>query len=244
MNSSHLRILAVTIAILGPIAAAQSPPPPTLESRLEPLINQTMAANKIPVLAIGIVKNGKLTYAKGFGISRLGATKPVTTRTLFHMASVTKTFVATAIMQLVELGKIDLDAPLVRYLPYFKMKDERYRIITIRQMLSHTSGIPDVTDYHWDKPEYVDKALERFFRSRAVSSMVWAPGERFGYSNTAFEILGDVIAKLSGQSFEDYVKQQILAPLGMKDSTLLVREANPELLATPHVQESGEVVVS
>ena len=127
MNSSHLRVLAVAIATLGPIAAAQTPTPPTLESRLEPLINQTMAANKIPGLAIGVVKDGKLIYAKGFGVCRLGTTKPITTRTLFHMASVTKTFVGTAVIQLVELGKIDLDAPLTRYLPYFSMKDGRYR---------------------------------------------------------------------------------------------------------------------
>src|SRR6185436_17880545 len=244
MNSSHLRVLAVAIATLSPPAAAQNSPPATLESRLEPLINQTMAANKIPGLAIGIVKNGKLTYAKGFGVSRLGTAKPVTTRTLFHMASVTKTFVGTAVMQLVEAGKIDLDAPLARYLPYFKMKDERARAITIRQMLSHTSGIPDVTNYNWDKPEYDDKALERFVRSVANFSLVWAPGEKFGYSNTAYEILGDVIAKVSGESFEDYTSHHILTPLGMKDSTLFMREANPELLASPHVKQDGQIVVS
>jgi len=203
-----------------------------------------MAANKIPGLAIGIVKNGKLTYAKGFGVSRLGTAKPVTTRTLFHMASVTKTFVGTAVMQLVEAGKIDLDAPLARYLPYFKMKDERFGAITIRQMLSHASGIPDVTNFNWDKPEYDDKALERFVRSVANFSLVWAPGEKFGYSNTAYEILGDVIAKVSGESFEDYTSHHILTPLGMKDSTLFMREANPELLASPHVKQDGQIVVS
>src|SRR6185369_8918332 len=152
--SKSLRSLS-TVAVIATlfcyIASAQTDNAASLQSRMDQLIGQVMAGNKIPGLAIGVVKDGKLVYARGFGISRLGATKPVTTRTLFHMASVTKTFVATAIMQLVEQGKIDLDAPLVKYLPYFRMKDERYRIITIRQMLSHTSGIPDVTDYHWDK---------------------------------------------------------------------------------------------
>ena len=244
MNFSRLNLLAAALAVFSPFAAAQSPSSSSLDARLEPLINRTMAANKIPGLALGVVKDGKLVYAKGFGVSRLGDTKPITTRTLFHMASVTKTFVATSIMQLVEQGKIELDHPLVEYLPYFKMKDERFRSITIRQMLSHTSGIPDVTGYNWDKPEYDDKALERFVRSVHDWSLVSAPGEKFGYSNTAFEILGDVIAKVSGQSFEDYVQQHILSPLGMKESTLLVRNANPELLAAPHVKKEGEVVVS
>jgi CubicO group peptidase (beta-lactamase class C family) len=168
----------------------------------------------------------------------------VTSRSLFHMASVTKTFVATAVMQLVEQGKIDLEAPVTKYLPYFKMDDERYRDIKIRQMLSHTSGIPDTTNYHWDKPEYDDGALERFVRSTANQKLVFAPGQNFAYSNTAYEILGDVIAKVSGESFEDYVQHQILTPLGMKDSTLLVRQANPTLLTSPHVEENRKLVVS
>ena len=124
------------------------------------------------------------------------------------------------------------------------MDDERYRDIKIRQMLSHTSGIPDTTNYHWDKPEYDDGALERFVRSTADQKLVFAPGEKFAYSNTAYEILGDVIAKVSGESFEDYVQHHILTPLGMKDSTLLVREANPQLLTSPHVEENGKLVVS
>jgi len=160
------------------------------------------------------------------------------------MASVTKTFVATAVMQLVEKGKIDLDAPLTRYLPYFRLSDERYRAITIRQTLSHTSGIPDTVNYNWDKPEYDAGALERFVRSIADQKLVFAPGEKFAYSNTGYEILGDVIAKVSGESFEDYVQHNILTPLGMKDSTLLVREANPQLLTSPHVMEKDTVVVS
>jgi CubicO group peptidase (beta-lactamase class C family) len=215
-----------------------------LQTELEPQINAAISKGRLPGMALGIVKNGKLIYAKGFGVSKLGASTPITSRSLFHMASVTKTFVATAIMQLSEQGKIDLDAPLTKYLPYFKMNDERYRQIKIRQMLSHTSGIPDVTDYHWDKPEYDAGALERFVRSVSDQKLIFNPGEKFAYSNTAYEMLGDVIAKVSGESFEDYVQHQILTPLGMKDSTLLVREANQQLLTTPHVEDHGKLVVS
>jgi len=215
-----------------------------LQTELEPEITEVIKSGRLPGFAIGVVKNGKLIYAKGFGVAKLGTGTPVTSRSLFHMASVTKTFVATAVMQLVEQGKIDLDAPITKYLPYFKMDDERYRDIKVRQMLSHTSGIPDTTNYHWDQPEYDDGALERFVRSTANQKLIFAPGEKFAYSNTAYEILGDLISKVSGETFEDYVQHHILTPLGMKDSTLLVRQANASLLTSPHVEEGGKPVVS
>src|SRR5262245_28054872 len=230
----------------GQTVAATSTPDEIsrLQTELEPKIKDVIQKGQLPGFAIGVVKNGKLIYAKGFGVAKLGTNSPVTSRSLFHMASVTKTFVATAVMQLVGQGKIDLDAPVTKYLPYFKMDDERYRDIRIRQMLSHTSGIPDTTNYHWDKPEYDEGALERFVRSVANQKLVFTPGEKFAYSNTAYEILGDVIAKVSGERFEDYVQRHILTPLGMKDSTLLVREANPQLLTSPHVEENGKLIVS
>jgi CubicO group peptidase (beta-lactamase class C family) len=146
-------------------------------------------------------------------------------------------------LQLVERGKINLDARVIDYLPYFRIKDERFAKITVRQMLGHISGMPDVEDYGWDKPEYDDGALERYVRSLTDLSLIAAPGEKFQYSNMAFEILGDVIAKVSGESFESYMQRNILRPLGMKHSTLLLREANQKLLTTPHLPgESGAVV--
>lgn len=237
-----ITLIALSLCLLVIKASGQTEPPVTaevthLQTDLEPKITEVIKSGRLPGFAIGVVKNGKLVYAKGFGVAKLGASTPVTSRSLFHMASVTKTFVATAVMQLFEQGKIDLDAPIAKYLPYFKMDDERYRDIKVRQMLSHTSGIPDTTDYHWDKPEYDDGALERFVRSTANQKLIFAPGEKFAYSNTAYEILGDLIAKVSGESFEDYVQHHILTPLGMKDSTLLVRQANPSLLTSPHVEE-------
>src|SRR5262245_12383493 len=251
LNRTHFAFTIVISCFLGAAARAQTsrPSPSTdpatqLQTELEPKIKDVIQKGKLPGFAIGVVRNGKLIYTKGFGVAKLGTTTPVTPRSLFHMASVTKTFVATAVMQLVGQGKIDLDAPVTKYLPYFKMDDERYRDIRIRQMLSHTSGIPDTTNYHWDKPEYDDGALERFVRSVANQKLVFTPGERFAYSNAAYETLGDVIAKVSGESFEDYVQHHILTPLGMKDSTLLVREANPQLLTSPHVAQGGQIVVS
>jgi CubicO group peptidase (beta-lactamase class C family) len=239
-------ILILLIPLLAKtIVLAQSNRSKLIRTRLEPMIEETMRQHQIPGFAIGIVDNGKVIYARGFGVAKLGSNNPITPKSLFHMASVTKPFVATAIMQLVERGKISLDARVIEYLPYFRMKDKRFATITVRQMLNHISGMPDVEDYNWDKPEYDDGALERYVRGLNNLSLLGAPGEKFRYSNIAFEVLGDVIAKVSGMSFESYVQQNILAPLGMKHSTLLVRETNPKRLVAPHIPDKdGKVIVS
>jgi CubicO group peptidase (beta-lactamase class C family) len=205
-----------------------------LEATLQPLVQHVVASFGLAGLAIGIVKSGELVYSQGFGVRNLDAQELVTPRSLFHMASVSKPFVATAIVQLVEQGKLALDAPVVTYLPYFRLKDPRYQDITVQQMLSHTSGMPDEVDYHWYVPEEDEEALERYVRSLAGEELIAAPGEKYAYSNIAFEVLGDVIAKVSGQTFEAYVKGQILNPLEMRDSTFLRREVSPDLAATPH----------
>jgi CubicO group peptidase (beta-lactamase class C family) len=215
--------------------------------RLNPIIEQGMREQKIPGMAVGVVKDGRLVYSLGFGVMELvedglGEPKPVTPETLFHMASITKPFVATSVMQLVEQGRVDLDAPVTKYVPYFRLKDPRYQSITVRHMLTHTSGMPDVEDYLWNKPEYDDGALERYVRSLTDKKLRWDPGTQFAYSNMAYEVLGDLVSKVSGVSMEDYVDEHILKPLGMTSSTLLIKKADPSKLAAGHSQGRGGAV--
>ncbi len=120
------------------------------EKELDIVLQEIMTRWDIPGLAAGIVEGDEIVYAKGFGVQSLETQAPVTLDSVFCIQSVSKCFVATAVMQLVERGKLDLDAPIVQYLPYFQMDDERYRQITIRQALSHTSGMPDL-----EETEYV-----------------------------------------------------------------------------------------
>jgi CubicO group peptidase (beta-lactamase class C family) len=207
----------------------------TLDTEIERIFQQSSC----PGLAVGVIKDRELIYAKGFGVTNLKTGGEVTPQTLFHMASVTKPFVATSIVQLFEQERLSLDDRIVEYLPYFEMRDERYATLTIRQFLTHSSGMPDVEDYHWEEPEYDEGALERFVRSLSDQELLFEPGEQFTYSNMAFEILGDLIAKVSGQSFADYVKEHILLPLDMNDSSILIRDVDPALLANGHVQEEG-----
>jgi CubicO group peptidase (beta-lactamase class C family) len=230
------RGICVSLAILASTAALWAQSDSRYVERLQPSLEQIMRELKLPGLAVGVVEDGRLAYSRGFGIMKLGEDRPVTPETLFHMASITKPFVATSIMQLVEQGKVDLDAPVVRYLPYFKLHDPRYASITVRQMVTHTSGMPDVQDYLWNKPEYDNGALERYVRTLVDRDLLWEPGSKFRYSNMAFEVLGDLVAKVSGVSFEDYVNPHILQPLGMKSSTLLITKADQTRLAAGHTR--------
>ena len=218
------------ILALAAVLALQEPRP-DLTRTLEPALTELVHRHRLPGLAIGIVRDGEVVYAHGFGEASRGSGRPITTKSIFHMASVSKLFTATAAMQLVEAGKLELDAPLTKVLPYFRLAEEESRTITVRQVLTHTSGFPDVRDYEWEKPRHDEGAAERYVRSLASEKMLFAPGKGWSYSNMAFDTMGDVIAKASGMSFDDYVRTHVLAPLGMASSSFIHAET-PEASRT------------
>jgi CubicO group peptidase (beta-lactamase class C family) len=240
-------LAAVTVALLA--SPTSSPGAAEVARRLaatfEPIARRAVQEHELPGLVVGAVAEGRLAWSGTWGVRQKGGADPLTTRSLFHMASVTKPFVGTAVMQLVEQGKVELDAPVTRYVPYFQLADARAAGITVRQMLSHASGMPDVRDYEWAKAVADEGALERYVRGLGSEELIAAPGERFRYSNMAYEVLGHLVARVSGETFEGYVKGHILAPLGMKDSTVFKPEADPALTTSPHVlDEALDVVVS
>jgi CubicO group peptidase (beta-lactamase class C family) len=214
-----------------------------LTKKVNTYLTETIDRLNIAGLTVAITRNDSVIYAGAFGYRNVETKERLTPHHIFHWASVSKTFVATAIMQLWEQKKINLDEKLTMYLPYFRQQDVFYKDITIRQMLNHTSGIGDVDNYEWDKPQYDSGALERFVRSTANDKMLFAPGTDMQYSNTAFETLGDVIAKVSGMSFETYVRKNILDPLEMNTTSFLYPEIPDSLRVSGH-QWAGKPVVS
>ena len=235
-------VAPVLIALCLPACAQSAPESSPLAVRFDKLIEEGLKEDPLSGIAVGVVRDGKLIYARGFGVMTIEhPDRKVTPQTLFHMASITKTFVATSIMQLWEQGKIDLDAPVTKYVTYFRIDDPRYKSITVRQMLTHSSGMPDVEDYQWNKPQYDDGALERYVRSLGDQKLklLFDPGSGMAYSNMAYEVLGDLVAKVSGETFEDYVEEHILKPLKMSSSTLLIKKANPALLADGYMRKRG-----
>jgi len=235
-----MRYVVTLLATVFTLGFAQAP----LEKRLDEDLSKYMTAYDLPGLAVSVLVDGEVVYAKAFGFRNLQKKTPMRVDSLFHMASVSKPFAATAIMQLVEQGKIDLDAPVITYLPYFKLESDSYNSITIREMLTHRSGMPDEDDYEWDKPQYDPGAAERYVRSIANEKPIAPRGAKFFYSNIAFDVLADVVQKVSGLTYEDYVKQQILDPLGMKHSTFLKPQVPESLATAPHVRSQFKVDVS
>jgi CubicO group peptidase (beta-lactamase class C family) len=213
-----------------------------LAMALDSYIEAVMGRFEIPGLTLAVTRGKGVVYTGAFGVRSLDSGEPMRADYLFHMASVSKPFVATAVMQLVEQGRMELDERIVTYLPYFELADERYGEITVRQMLNHTSGMPDVEDYEWDKPQYDEGAAERYVRSLKDKQMIGTPGELWRYSNMAFDAMGDVIAKVSGRPFEAYVDENILDPLGMNESSFLHAETSEQLRTTGHVWRLGPAV--
>jgi CubicO group peptidase (beta-lactamase class C family) len=209
---------------------------------VDAFLKKVMERFSIPGLSAYIVRDDGEEINLALGVRSLESGEAMAPGCFFHFASVSKPFVATAIMQLVEQGKIDLDTPVKHYLPYFELDDPRHTEITIRQMLNHTSGMPDVTDYEWDRPQLDEGAAERYVRSLKTQKMIAAPGERFRYSNMAFDTLGDVIAKVAGVPFETYVKDSILNPLGMTGSSFIYPETDEEMRTRPHTWRNGPQV--
>ena len=213
-----------------------------LENTLDAILEQVHQTFGLPGLAVGVVQGNEIVYARAFGVRDIGTQAPVTTRSLFHQASVSKLFVATAIVQLVEQGRLRLDDAIVRHLPYFWLGDDRSQSITIQQALTHTSGLPDPEEHGWHRPELDEGALERRVRSLRSLHMVADPGQEFAYSSLAFDVLGALIANVSGEPFETCVKRAIFEPLGMNDSTFFKPDVPPALATSPHIRTPGLAV--
>lgn len=215
--------------------------------RLDDMLFNAHYYYDLPGMAVCVGTGGKgLAYTKALGVKNAETKAPLRTEDIFHMASMAKLFTGTGIMQLWEQNLLELDAPVTRYLDWFRMKEEAAGVITIRQLLTHTSGMPDVTDYHWDAPEYDSEALERYVRSPELTSarLLWPTDEKkFSYSNIGYDILGLVIARVSGQSFEAYMAEHIFKPLEMTNSSFFTPDRDMGTICAPHEKNSANQTV-
>ena len=230
--ASALFLLAATTG------AAQSSVPPDLDS----VVNSVMHEFKVPGLSVAIVKDGKVVLAKGYGVRSLGGTARVDARTNFGIASNTKIFTATAIGLLVEEGKLEWDAPVVRYLPSFAMYDPFVtRELSIRDLLVHRSGLGlgagDLL--WWPESTYDRKEIVRRLRFIPPATSFRSA---YAYDNVLYTVAGEVIEAVSGLNWEDFVSRRILAPLGMTATTVLHSAAGSGTnVAGTHAEVEGVV---
>jgi len=183
---------------------------------LDAWLPHKIAYDRIPSLSVGVVHRGKPVYQRSFGFADVESKIPATPKTCYRIASISKTFTAVAVMQLVEQGKLALDDRVRSYLPWFRPRANTAdaRRITIRQLLSHTAGvIRDGNSPHWVTDEFPDAAGLR--KSISDATVVFEHLTRFKYSNFGFALAGEVIQKASGVPYNAYVGAHIIRKLGM-----------------------------
>lgn len=238
-----LRTIALALLLTAP-ALAQTPPPTTIaenpdvqaaERLFSAWLEGQMAYRGLPGVAVGVVHDQQLVWSKGFGFADVEAKKPMTEQTRFRIASNSKLFAAIAILQLREAGKLRLDDPVVRYLPWFKPKpagpDDG--AITIEQLLSHSSGLQREAGDHWSSFNFPTEAeLIKLMPERQAA---FPPQTRWKYSNLAFAVAGMVVEKITGQRWADYVQARIVTPLQMTGTSIDTQDPG---LAVPYASRT------
>jgi D-alanyl-D-alanine carboxypeptidase len=208
--------------------------------RAEPVddyVRSQMKKQHIPGLSLAVVQDGKVTKAAGYGLANIELNAPVQPQTIFQIQSITKTFTATAIMLLVDEGKLNLEDKITKYLSGVPAC---WNDITIRHLLTHTSGIKDFINEptmdlrHDIKPEDVIKSLLEL-------PLNFPPGEKYAYSNTGYHLLGMIIHQVTGKLWGDFLKERIFEPLAMNDTRVVSCSELITNRAAGYVWENGQV---
>ena len=212
------------------LSQGQDPSDPAeLEAFLDELLGGQMEEYHIAGAAVSVVKDGKLFFAKGYGYADLGEGVPVDPeQTVFRIGSVTKLFTWTAVMQLVEQGKLDLDADINSYLD-FRIPDTYPQPITLRHLLTHTAGFEDLY-VDFVTLEVEDQEPPGEWMVSHMPGRVRPPGDSAAYSNYGAALAGYIVARVSGRTYDQYIQEQILDPLGMTHSTALAT-LHPDVVA-------------
>ena len=239
MSAINRILIVVSLFLASTIVSAQQsklanhPDVATNIALLETWIKAHMAYSGQPGVSIAIVHDQELVYANGFGYADIASQKPMKAESIFRIASHSKLFTSIALMRLQEAGQLDLDDPIKKYLPWFDIKDtsEGDRPISIRHLITHTSGLPrEIGSEYWQNFDFptIDEVKDR------VSDLetVFPTENRWKYSNFSLTLAGEIIATVSGQSYADYVQEHIINPLGMKQTSVVFPAEHTPALAT------------
>jgi CubicO group peptidase (beta-lactamase class C family) len=189
---------------------------PDTYAEVEALVEEARNEWRAPGMSVAIVVDGRIAWAQGFGAADLENDVEARPDTVYRIASISKPISATAIMQLVEQGKLGLDDPIAKYVPSFP---DRGLGITLRHLLTHTSGIRHYKEGEMDLKDHFDSveaALEIF----KDDPLLFSPGTKYSYSSYAYNLLGAVVEKASGLTFEAYLKEKVWGPAGMTATRL------------------------
>lgn len=196
---------------------------------LDSWVVATAATREQPGLSIGVVHDQDLIWAKGYGFADLQKKTPATPATLYRIASISKLFTSTAIMQLRDSGKLQLDDPVAKHLSWFKLRQTHAGpVITIRHLITHTSGLPrEAWGTNWSDLTFPTR--DEMVRRLAEQETVFPAETEWKYSNLALSLAGEVVAAVSGEPWPQYVDKHILQPLGMTATLALPKADTPGL---------------
>jgi CubicO group peptidase (beta-lactamase class C family) len=205
-SSSLLFILLLSITCLAQDGVS---------TRIDDYIRAEMQTQQIPGVALAVVKDGKIMLARGYGLANVEHQVPVKPETIFQSGSTGKQFTATAVMMLVEEGKLSLDDKITKYFPD---ASESWTNITVRHMLTHTSGMTDYTPDFDLRRDYTEDEL--YQRIKPIP-LAFQPGEKWSYSNLAYVMLGILIHKVSGKFYGDFLQERVFKPLDMSTARVI-----------------------
>lgn len=243
LNSSSLLASALLTVCCHaqPASLADRPDVAAVLQVFDSWVQATAAAHDEPGLSVGIVYDQQLIWAKGYGYADLAAHTPATPASLYRIASLSKLFTATAILQLRDAGKLRLDDPVSSRLPWLHVREPAPDTgsITIEQLLTHTSGLPrELPLPYWNDLEFPSRG--RMMALLGDEPAVFAPSTSRKYSNLAFALAGELVPALSGVSYEEYVRRRILEPLGMRATLIVPTRSTPELAVGYRRRVPGE----
>jgi CubicO group peptidase (beta-lactamase class C family) len=224
-------------AILSDPAAARPFSPvddPRLAALLDPEIERSLKAGRIPSLAVVLVSGDRIVWTRSAGLANIRVKTPAACDTVYLIASTFKTMSATALLQQMELGKFRLDDRVNDYLSEFKIEGENRRYpVTFRHLLTHTSGLPTDFGRHAVWEDQGPPSLSDYLKGRLRLSR--RPGARVAYSNVAFTLVAYLVEKFSGVPFKDYMRTRVFAPVEMRDTAFEPRADMAERLAIPYM---------
>ena len=225
---ARLSMVVLLLLFVVRVAVAQQAPGADFDA----YVNKAIEDWKVPGVAIAIVKDDRVVYAKGFGVRELNKPAPVDENTIFAIGSSSKAFTATSIAMLVDQGKLKWDDPATKYLPGFQLFDPySTRELTVSDLLSHRSGLAR-GDRLWYASEFDRAEVLRRVRYLKPS---WSLRSRFGYQNIMFLAAGEIIPSVTGKTWDDFIREQIFNPLGMKSSSVSIKAfAGSNNVASPH----------
>ena len=246
-TSKRLALIPLILLLVLTTAACQgnSPGGATYKKAIEVARTEiwgNINAGKASSGSVAILDNGKIVYSEGFGMANRETSTPVDAKTLFNMGSTSKTFCTAAVMKLVDDGKVKLDSPVVQYLPEFKMADPRYKDITVRMLLNHSSGLPGTTTANDVGYQVNPSFYEQLLANLAHSHLKAAPGFAAPYSNDGFSVAEMLVARVSGQKYIDYLTGKILKPLGLSSTGVSIGARPDAGIAAFYLPDTGKKV--